>query len=140
MNVTEYTFEGSLFVEGPATLDEIKTWLKDAVSLDIDYKQHGQISERCDFSSMLLIWSSLELVEPPSETPWIKNEVPDKAGKYWYYGPRFRDNPPEMYLCTIRVVQGGLMIVIEGNFWYRAELAEGVDFWFAPANPPKLPK
>ncbi len=138
---TEYTFEGSLFVEGPATLDEIQTWLKEAVRLDIETEQHGQVSDKCNYSSMLLYWQSLELVEPPDETPWTKNEVPDKAGEYWYYGPRTGNKTPKTYHCRIQVSANNVVVVdLGGSFWFRHELPEGVDFWFAPADPPEPPK
>jgi hypothetical protein len=67
---------------------------------------------------------------------WTK-EWPTKPGHYWFYGKRFEDMDPEMYLVKVWKLSDGFAYICESSFMYRSE---GTDGWWMPAQLPEPPK
>lgn len=57
-----------------------------------------------------------------------RKDWPDREGRWWFYGYRYgkvscgREVQPEVYLCDVRKVSNGLMVVAEGQFMYETEV------------------
>lgn len=73
---------------------------------------------------------------------WIK-KFPNKEGLYWFYGYRYgkkdfiKDNEKEFMLVDVRKVQGGFLIVANGQFMYEKEIEEAL---FCKTEYPEIPK
>ena len=74
------------------------------------------------------------------KTKWTKT-WPKKPGKYWFYGWQWKPEPkeePDIHIVKVLISGNNLPIyIMEGNFMYKEEGAEG--YW-AEFTPPELPK
>ena len=69
---------------------------------------------------------------------WTK-KFPNKEGLYWFYGYRYgkKDFGKEFMLVDVRKVQGGFLIVANGQFMYESEIEEAL---FCRTEYPKIPE
>ena len=66
-------------------------------------------------------------------------EWPKVAGRFWFYGVRYKNssNGPSLYTVNVMISSNDHPVyVCEGQFLYKEEGAEG---YFAPLEEPELP-